>query len=87
MVRAVGVEASCVALTFGSSRGVREFEKVVSSHGAVFQEGRPWHGEPDLVCGTDEQILSVMRDFKSRWGDTYAFKVHAAGELKAFEVW
>jgi len=81
------VESNCVSLSFGSARGVHEFSKVADEFGAIFREGRPWEGEPDVICGSDSQIRDVLRAFTSRWGDRFAFRVHAAGEFKAFEVW
>jgi len=77
----------CVALSFGSSSGVSEFRKVVAEFGASFQEGRPWEGEPDVLCGSEDQIRGVLRAFRDRWGKRYAFRVHAPGDLKSFEVW
>ena len=86
-MRGVSFESNCLALSFGSARGVHEFGKVAEEFGATFKEGRPWEGEPDYVCGSDEQIKGVLRAFTGRWGDRFAFRVHAAGEFKAFEVW
>jgi len=78
---------SCVPLSFGSSRGVSEFEKVADEFGASFEEGRPWEGEPDVLCGSERQVRDVLKTFRDRWGDRYSFRVFASGDLKGYEVW